>query len=58
MVVYVLKDNYGNEIAISKKDIAKEVLESKANPFNSMEKVKEYDGLIIDTYEKFCNAFY
>lgn len=57
-MIFVLKDVYGNEIATDNEGVAKEIVESGANPFNDLEEVEDYDGLIVSSYEDFCNAFY
>ena len=57
-MIFLLSDEYGNEIATSSEDVANEILESGCNPFNNMDEVEEYNGLIVDSYDEFCNAFY
>jgi len=57
-MIYLLTDVYGNEIATDNEDVANEILESGANPFNDIEKIESYDGLVVSSYEDFCDAFY
>ena len=57
-MIYLLTDVYGNEIATDNEDVANEILESGANPFTDIEKIGSYDGLVVSSYEDFCDAFY
>ena len=57
-LIYLLTDIYGNEIGIYNKELAEEILNSGTNPFNNLDVLNEYDGLIVNTLEEFCDAFY
>ena len=59
-MIYLLSDDYGNNIAISNKTVADKVLESGANPFNNYITTEEIidDEIIVDTYEQFIKVFY
>lgn len=57
-MVFILRDAYGNEVAVSKKDVATQIAKSGCNPFNEIIEVENYNGIIVDSYEDFCNVFY
>ncbi len=56
--MYLLTDVNGNEIATTSEELAIEICSSGCNPFTEFKKIENYDGIIVDSYEDFCNVFY
>ena len=57
----MLSDDYGNYCIINNEELAQQIMNSGANPFNHLEMIEETEKeeeVIITSYEQFCNYFY